>query len=300
MRVFVTGATGYLGSAVVAELVRGGHDVVGLVRSPGSEARARELGAETVVGSVEDPASWEERAAGADALLHLAFDYDDPVATDRAAIDALLGAARAGTGESIVVYTSGCWVVGNTGEDPADESVELDPAGIVAWRPDHERHVLGASGVRVATAVVRPGMVYGGAGGIVTGFFESAERTGAAEYVGDGHNRWSFVHREDLAALYRRIVERRAEGVFHGVDGRPVRLIDAARVASEAAGAGGEVRSIPLEEARESMGPMADALTLDQFLTAPRARALGWRPARPSFVDAAGGAWREYRAIAER
>lgn len=297
MRVFVTGATGYIGSAVVGALARAGHDVTGLVHSPGSADVARELGADPVIGAVEDPDTYQDRAAEADALVHLAFDFGAPVETDRAAIETLLDAARGARGERVVVYTSGCWVVGDTGDTPADEDAELDPPEIVAWRPDHERHVLGASGDDgVVTAVVRPGMVYGGTGGIVTGLSESADRTGAAEFVGSGENRWSLVHREDLAEAYREIVERGAEGVFHVVDASPVRVIDAARAASEAAGAGGEVRSIPLERARESLGPMADALVLDQVLSAQRVRDLGWRPERASFLDAAGGAYREYRA----
>lgn len=297
MRVFVTGSTGYIGSAVVGALAGAGHDVVGLVHSPGSESTARDLGAEPVVGAIEDPATYEEAAADADALVHLAFDFDTPVETDRAAIETLLDAARGATGERIFVYTSGCWVLGDTGDQPADESAEVDPPQVVAWRPAHEDHVIGASADDgVVTAVVRPGMVYGGTGGIVTGLFQSAERTAAAEFVGDGWNRWSLVHREDLADLYRRIVEEKAEGLFHAVDGSPARVIEVARTASELAGAGGETRSIPLEDARESMGAMADALVLDQVLSANRARELGWAPARASFLDAAGGAYREYRA----
>ena len=123
----------------------------------------------------------------------------------------------------------------------------------------------------------------------------AAAETGAARFVGDGENHWSMIHRNDLATLYLRIVEERAAGIFHGVDDSPTRVIDIARAASEAAGAGGETRSVPVEEARESLGQVADTLLLDQTLVTHRGEEIGWKPAHASFVEGAGAAWREYR-----
>jgi nucleoside-diphosphate-sugar epimerase len=142
-------------------------------------------------------------------------------------------------------------------------------------------------------------MVYGGSGSVTAQLFLSAEEEGASVYVGDGENRWSMVHREDLARLYRMIVEARAPGVFHGVDDHPVRLREAARAASMAAGAAGATRRLPLEEARASMGPMADALVMDQWLVARRAADLGWAPERASFVEEAAAAYEELKATRE-
>lgn len=295
-RVFVTGATGYVGSAVVAALRAAGLAVVGLSRSTAGAERVRALGAEPVTGAIEDPAGWKAAAATADALVHAAFDRDAPAERDAAAIEALLEVARAGGRH--LVYTSGCWVLGETGADPADEGAPVDhPAEIVAWRPAREAEVLAADGEGgAASAVVRPGMVYGGGGGLVAGLFETAVEAGAAQYLGKGDNRWSLVHRDDLGRLYATIVERRASGVFHGVDGWPVTVAEAARAASEAAGKGGRTRSVPVWMARRVVGAMADALVLDQALAAPRSRALGWAPERPSFPEAAAEAFAEWEA----
>ena len=299
MRVFMTGASGYIGSAVARELVRAGHEVTGLHHREESAEVVRAAGARPVRGDIADPATYAETAAGHDVLIHLAADYEDQEAADTAAVDTLIEAARSHMiRDAHLIYTSGCWVLGDTGGTPADEDYPADhPAEIVAWRPAHEERVLGMTGEGsdLTATVIRPGVVYGGVAGLVTPVFASAAEEGAARFVGDGENHWSMVHRNDLATLYLRVVEERASGIFHGVAGSPIRVIDVARAASEAAGAGGETRSVPLEEARRSAGQVVDALLMDQTLVTHRAEEVGWSPAYPSFVAGAGAAWREYR-----
>ncbi|HEU4463774.1 MAG TPA: NAD-dependent epimerase/dehydratase family protein [Gemmatimonadota bacterium] len=299
MRVFMTGASGYIGSAVARELVRAGHEVTGLHHSEESVEVVRAAGATPIRGDIADPATYTETASEHDVLIHLAADYENLVPADAAAVDTLIEAARSHMiRDAHLIYTSGCWVLGDTGGTPADEDFPADnPAEIVAWRPAHEERVLGmpGEGSDLTATVIRPGMVYGGVAGLVTPMFASASEEGAARFVGDGKNQWSMVHRNDLATLYLRVVEERASGIFHGVDGSPVRVIDVAGAASEAAGAGGRTRRVPVEEARESLGPAADALLLDQTLVTHRAEEVGWKPAHPSFVEGAGAAWREYR-----
>lgn len=303
MRVFITGASGYIGSAVARELVRAGHEVTGLHHREESADIVRAAGATPVRGDIADPATYAEVAAGHDVLIHLAADYEDQMPADAAAVDTLIEAARSHMiRDAHLIYTSGCWVLGDTGGSPADEDYPVErPAEIVAWRPAHEERVLGmpGEGSDLTATVIRPGMVYGGVAGLVTPMFASAAEENAARFVGDGRNHWSMVHRNDLATLYLRVVEERASGIFHGVDGSPIRVVDVARAASEAAGAGGETRIVPVEEARASLGPVADAILLDQTLVTHRAEEVGWSPAYPSFVAGAGAAWREYR-LAER
>ena len=299
MRVFLTGASGYIGSAVARELVRAGHEVTGLHHLEESADTVRAAGATPMRGDIADPATYAEAAAGHDVIVHLAADPGDRAAADAAAVDTLIEAARSHMiRDAHLVYTSGCWVLGDTAGAAADEDYPADhPAEIVAWRPAHEERVLGipGEGSDLTGTVVRPGNVYGGVDGLVTPLFATAAETGAARFVGNGENRWSMIHRNDLATLDLRIVEERASGIFHGVDDSPTPVIDVARAASEAAGAGGDTRSVPVEEARESLGQVADTLLLDQTLVTHRGEEIGWKPAHASFVEGAGAAWREYR-----
>lgn len=293
MKVFVTGATGYIGSAIVSELAAVGHQVVGLTRSTDNVSRVEALGARAVVGDLGDAGSLLPELGAVDALIHAAADESDArVEVDRAAVDALV---EAGSGRpSILVYTSGCFVLGETGDEPADEDASTESAPeIVAWRVAHEKRVLEAAGSGLATAVVRPGMVYGGQRGMFAGFFESAEQDGAAEMVGDGANRWSPVYRGDVARLYRMIVEAEATGIFHCAE-QPELVETLAAAASAAAGAGG-TRHVPVEEARREMGAFADALTMDQVVGCDRARSFGWVPRHAPFVDSADSLYREWK-----
>jgi len=296
MRVFVTGGTGYIGSAVVSALAAADHDITGLVRSGTSARKLQALGAKALLGDIHDPGSYEHVLSAHDAMIHMAFDYSgDTVQADRATIEEFLQAAAEADAPRVVVYTSGCWVLGDTGDEPAAEDASLDPAEIVAWRPEHEELVLSAATDSLSTSVIRPGIVYGGGGGLTAAFFESAVNTGAAEYVGEGDNRWTLVHRDDLAVLYRVAIEKRAGGVLHGVDESPLTVKEIAAAASKAAGADGATRSIPVDEARQEMGGMADALCLDQALSASQSHQLGWRAERPAFPESAGAAFTEWK-----
>lgn len=298
MRVFVMGATGYIGAAIVGEFLRAGHEVTGLVRSKEGASRLEALGAKAVIGDLRDPSTYRSVAAQHEALIHTAFEFTLEGATgDRTAVDTLLAAAKEGGRAEIVIYTSGTFVLGNTGHEPADEGAPTDhPAELVAWRPAHEQMILDGATDRLATAVIRPGIVYGGKGGTIGWFFETAVKEGAVRYVGDGRNRWSLVHRDDVARLYRVVAEKRARGIFHSVDGAPTRVAEVARLASEAAGKGGATRSLPLEEARKKMGAFADALCLDQVVGARRSAELGWTPAHRSFRESVLAAFEEWRA----
>lgn len=261
---------------------------------------------EWVFGDIREPHSFEKAAAACDASVHLAVEYGPETATlDLLAVETLLAAAQVHDGPRTFVYTSGVWVLGATGEHGADESYPIDhPAAAVAWRPAHERHVLAADGERLVTAVVRPGMVFGRKGGLIDRFFTDTQAEGAAVVVGDGTNRWSAVHVDDVAALYVALLEKAhttvrglspRDRVFHAMSGSAERVDDIARAASLAAGGRGSVRHWPVAEARATLGPMADALALDQVVRAGRSeRVLGFRPRVLAFVPYAPEAFREY------
>jgi nucleoside-diphosphate-sugar epimerase len=296
MKVFVTGGTGYIGSAVVRHLVRSGHQVTGLVRSVERQAQVARLGARGVVGDIKSPSSYVAVAAEHEALVHIGFEYGEHAVTaDRTALESLIAAARSAGAPRSVIYTSGCLVVGKAGNAPAYEDASTAQPIFNTWRPAHERVAVEAATAGVATSVIRPGWVYGGDGGLVAGYFQTAIEEGAAAHVGDGQNRLPLVHRDDLAELYRLVVEQRATGIFHGVDASRERVVDLAAAASRAAGKGGATRSIPLAEAKQAMGLFAEAMVVDQVLGSRRAQALGWKHRAP-FVQIAAQAFAEWQS----
>lgn len=296
MRVFVTGATGYVGSAIVRELARAGHEVAGLTRREDKASYVEELGGRAVIGDLRDVLSFRAEAEAADALVHAAAEESDARAdVDSAAVDALMGAAEEGRA-SVLVYTSGCFVLGETGDEPANEDASTDGAPeMVAWRPPHEDRVLTAGGAGLATSVVRPGMLYGGTEGAFASFFASAERDGAAEFVGDGANRWSPVYRGDVARLYRMIVEREGQGIFHCAE-RPELVGKLAMAASRAAGGEGATERVRVEKAREEMGAFADALAMDQVVGCARSHEFGWAPEHAPFLESVDEVFREWKS----
>jgi nucleoside-diphosphate-sugar epimerase len=275
MRVFLTGATGYIGAAVTEKLIAAGHHVAGLARSEASARALERLGAEAARGGLEDPPVISAAARAADAVIHLAFAPSaDAPRLDRLAVDTILS-ALAGSGKPFL-YTSGVWVMGNTGGHVADEATPVNPTALVAWRPPHEQLVLNAKGVR--GIVIRPGMVYGRGGGLVGRLFRPDE-CGVVHYIGTGENRWSFIHVDDLADLYVLALQAPAGSLYFAVAGPAVAI----SVVAQAAAHGAPVEGIPLEVARQSMGEVADALALDCMVSARKAMAeLGWKPgARP-------------------
>ncbi|MEN8375433.1 MAG: NAD-dependent epimerase/dehydratase family protein [Gemmatimonadota bacterium] len=298
MRVFLTGATGFIGGAVAKALLRAGHEVTALLRSPHKRGGLEALGARVRQGDIGVSGTYAAEAARHDVVVHVAMaDGADKAIADRVAVDTFLAALHAGAAARRFVYTSGCWVLGDTGGLPAAEDASTDgAAALVRWRPAHERAVLAGSGANATTVVLRPGLVYGGAGSLTADWYRGAELHGAVPLVGDGANHWSFVELADLGALYVALVESETTGVVHGVDNAPVRALDAATAASVAAGAEGRVRHLTLEQGRASLAAVADALTMDQVMVTERAAEIGWNPGCGSYlacVERAYGEWRE-------
>jgi nucleoside-diphosphate-sugar epimerase len=302
MRIFITGATGYIGAAVLDALVRGGHDVTALVRDNEKAARVSARGGHPVIGNLADPASFNGSAEAQDGYVHAAFDYasNRGPAIERAALEAMIAAAkRPRTGGAVtaprrfIIYTSGVWILGRAPEAIAEDA-PVHPIAMASFRPEHERLVLDA-GDRVRTVVVRPGVVYGGGRGMVGDIFKAATQ-GLVRVVGDGNNRWPLVYDRDLADLYARlVVNHDAAGVFHANDEADERVNDLVAAISPYLSVRPDVRHVPIEEARTKMGPYADALALDQVVRSPRARALGWTPTLHSVAGNAARLLEEWR-----
>jgi len=302
MRIFLTGATGYIGSAVMDALLRSGHDVTALVRDPERADHLSRRGVQPIVGELSNPAYYKGAAEAADAIVHTALESSKrKEKVDRLAIDALLAAAgrRAATGASAsFVYTSGSWVLGDT-QGQATEASLLNPTALVAWRPEHERIVLEAAGGGIRTAVIRPGIVYGGARGIIGDLLKDASN-GLVRVVGTGRNHWACIYDRDLADLYVRVATMDdAAGIFHANDEADERVDDIVEAIAAQAKMRPDVRHVPIEEARSKMGPYADALALDQIVRSPRARALGWAPTLHSVSGSAARLLEEFRTARE-
>jgi nucleoside-diphosphate-sugar epimerase len=297
MRIFLTGATGYVGSAVTDALLRSGHEVTALVRDPEKAERVTRRGVHAIVGELSRPASYAAAAEAADSIVHAALDGSThKQKVDRLAIDTLVGAAarRAAAGvPATVVYTSGTWVLGETHD--ATEETPLNPIPLVAWRPEHEQLVLDAARQGVRPVVLRPGIVYGGARGIVGDLLKDAAN-GLVRVVGTGQNHWACIYDRDLADLYVRVSTiGDAAGVFHANDEADESVDDIVAAISQHATMTPDVRHMPIDEARKKMGLYADALALDQIVRSPRARALGWTPTLRSVAGSVARLLEEFR-----
>ncbi|MEN6527443.1 MAG: NAD-dependent epimerase/dehydratase family protein [Candidatus Polarisedimenticolia bacterium] len=299
MNVFVTGAAGFVGSAVAAAFARAGHDVRGLTRNPAKRALLAAMEVEAVVGSMQSPASYRDVAARCEVLVHAAIEYGpESWSLDRKTIETLLGTARPGA-PRLVVYTSGVWVHGESRGRTMDETTPIAPPPFVARRAEHEALVRGADDGRgLRTLVVRPGCVYGGAGGLTAAWFDGALKGGAARIVGHGENHWAMVHRDDLARVYVLAAESWLGGeTIDVVDGAETTVLDCARAASEAVGAGGRTVATDLDEALRAMGPIAECLALDQRIDGSKVRGLlGWTPRHRGFAAGAARYARSFRA----
>ena len=188
MRIFLTGATGYIGSAVLDSLMRAGHHVTALVRGAEATARLRARGVTPVVGDLAEPATYRGAASLCEGAIHAASESSARgPELDRLAIETFLAHAK-----GFFIYTSGVWVLGNSKE--ATEESAVNPAEHVCWRPPHERIVLDGATNGLRTLVVRPGIVYGGSRGIVADLLKDAAN-GLVRVIGTGDNHWALVYR---------------------------------------------------------------------------------------------------------
>lgn len=286
MRIFVTGASGFIGSAVVPELVNAGHEVVGLARSDASADALVAAGVAVHRGDLTDPDNLRAGAADADGVIHLAFvhdftDYEQAGETDRIAIEAL-GAALAGSGRPLVV-TSGLAGFPDATEDDAPPPGSLRRSEVAA-------QALVPHGVRVSVVRLPPSVHGEGDHGFVPRLISIASEKGVAAYVGDGSNRWSAVHRLDAARLFRIAVEEAPAGARlqaigdDGISGREI---------AEAIGRGLDVPviSIPGDQALDHFGWIGTFFSLDARASGALTRQrFDWAPTQPGLLaDLAAG-----------
>lgn len=293
MRIFLTGGTGYIGSAVLDALAKTGHRVDALVRNSEKAAQVQARGATPVLGDASQPASYADAAAAADAVVLTAFE-DSPRGVDIDALTLETVLATPVRPGRVLVYTSGIWILGPAPQS-VDETTPVKPIELVEWRPAREQRVLDAATAGWRTVVIRPGIVYGGTRGIVGDLLQDAANS-LIRVVGPGDNHWPLVYDRDLADLYLRVITNpEASGVYHANDEGDETVNDIVAAISEHAKTEPSVRHVPLAEARKKMGPYADALALDQIVRSPRARALGWHPSLHSVSGNAARLFEEWK-----
>ena len=284
MRVFVTGATGFIGSAVVRELIGAGHQVLGLARSDAAAQSLVATGAAAHRGSLEDLESLRSGAEGADGVIHTAFIHDfsnyGPAAeADRRAIE-ILGSTLAGSDRPLIV-TSGTLLAQRQGPLATEQDTH-NPN--FPRKSEDAALALAARGVRASLLRLPPSVHGNGDHGFVPHLISIAREKGVSAFIGDGLNRWPAVHRLDAAHLYRLILEKRSAGAtYHGVadEGVPTREI------AEAIGRGLNVPvlSKSQEAAADHFGWIARFFGIDGPASSAQTREqLGWRPVQPGLI----------------
>ena len=273
MEILLTGATGYIGKAVLARLLSEGHTVTAVVRSESSADEVRSAGATALHGDLSDAEWLREQLEASDGAIHTAAGGDaGDEAMNKAVLDAV-EAVYAGTARRYV-HTGGVWTYGCG--DAITEETPSDPPGITAWRVPLEQRILGSE---VSAAVVQPGIVYGRGTGIPAALLGGPRQDGALVLIGSGDQHWTTVHVDDLAELYVTVLTSEVTGPVIGAGG------DNPTVAELGAAAGDAVPGSD-EEAADRLGPaFAEALLLDQQASGAKARDLGWTPTRPTLVD---------------
>ncbi|HEX4563363.1 MAG TPA: SDR family oxidoreductase [Solirubrobacteraceae bacterium] len=284
MRVFLTGASGFIGSAIVPELTGAGHEVVGLARSDASAAAIAAAGAEVHRGELEDLDGLRAAAAASDGVIHTAFIHDFSRMQDAGRVDLraveTFGAALEGSGRPLVIAAGGPGRAATERDEPVASAAgsHRDPA-------ERRALALAERGVRSSVVRLSPSVHGEGDHGFVPMLIAIARGEGVSAYIGDGSNRWPAVHRLDAANLFRLALEAAPAGsALHGVadEGVPTRAI--AEVIGRHLGV--PVVSISREEADGHFGFLGAFFSLDMAASSVITREmLGWKPTRPGLIE---------------
>ncbi|WP_410566205.1 NAD-dependent epimerase/dehydratase family protein [Amycolatopsis sp. cmx-4-61] len=290
MKIFLTGATGYIGSVIAEKLLQAGHEVVGLARSDSSAEKLKRQGIEPHRGDLRDPRALTEAAQAADGVIQNAFDFAADFATAGAseanAVFTFIEALR-GSGKPLV-FTSGTGGLGDTGKTIYDEETPVPPSDsptikALQVRFDTEKTVIDAADVR--GVVLRPPNVYGRSGGraVLSMIRAASRKLGAVPYAVDAaDNLWTLVHVDDLADLFVLAVAKAPSGELFHVGARSgLRTQDLAVAMSHGLGLGGRTVALERAELAEALGaePLADYWSTNSQISGEKARrVLGWHP----------------------
>jgi len=279
MRIFLLGATGSIGSAVLRELLSAGHHVTALCRSDTAAKAVSDQGAAVQRGDMRQPEEWSEALKGQDVVIHAAITFDDEmVAADRIVVDTILSAANHRSTPLRVVYTGGCWLYGDTQGRIATENDGFAP--LLAFRAmlDHAHLLMNAPAL--VTATLHPAMVYHEEGGVFDGMLADIKANRPVEIWGSRDIRWPLIHRTDLAIAYRLLAERPdLTGHFNAVAQTGVTIGEIAATLSRTHHHDGRQTCLPRMAVLAREGHWAEGPMLDQRLSSARLmQATGWSP----------------------
>lgn len=293
-RVFVTGATGYLGSAIAARIAKAGHEVYGLTRQAERASALDAMGVRPVIGDLDDPSTFLSALKNCDSVVHAAIARNDADLLDMHALEAIRDAAEDGRVRRLL-YTSGLWVYGDTAGRVVDESTPLNPVQLVKWRAAHEEIALDLVDHEVSVVVFRPGIAYGEYRGILGAMFNMAREKREVVWPGTGEQHWSLVHREDVAEAYRLGLDYARGGERYVlVNETPVTARQIAEAVAQASGV--QSHGWDAEEVIRRLGAFGEALMTDIRATSGLARReLGWVPRHGSFLTEIGNVHREWQ-----
>jgi len=291
MKVFMTGASGYIGGSVAAALIAAGHQVSGLARSDETAAALAKRGIAPVRGTLDDAGALAQAARAADATVNAAN------AGHRGAAEAMVK-ALAGTGKAFV-HTSGSSIVGTRAQGEFveaifDEDTPFAPTPYRAPRVEIDAMVRVAAADNVRAVVIAPSLIYGRGRGLnphsiqVPWLIDVARKYGVAKHIGSGENRWANVHIDDLVTLYLLAIEKAPAGAFYFAENGENSMREMCEAISRMLGFGGRTQSMTVDEAAHEWGesPANDTMGSNSRVRAKRARAeLMWRPMGPSLID---------------
>lgn len=288
MRVFLTGATGFVGSHSLRRLVEAGHEVMALLRPlPGRPPPFQHEQVRWISADLREAKVITQHAREADAVLHTAAEHDgDMQDVDLIAIDAIAKGLR--NSGKVFINTSASVVYGDTGPSPRNETDPIvSPFPARAWRVTHDERVVDLASEGIRSVVIRPPTIYGWAGGIILSRINHAARTGTALYVGDGSPIWSTIHVDDLIDAYLAVIAHdTACGVFNIASDERLGRREFAEAVARLLGPGIVASSVDPETARREQGELALMGTINQIISANRAKTgLSWHAQRPSLVE---------------
>ena len=285
MKVFVLGGTGLIGSAIVAEITRRSHHVVALSRSENSDEKLTALGTESRRGDLAEPSHWADFAVSCDAIIQVAATFGDDMGdVDAKAMSAIVKAAESLSEPVRLIYTGGCWLYGETGDEVATEERPFDPLPSFAWMVSHSEMLLNAANLNAV--IVHPAMVYDVAdGGVFRRYISAAKAGRPLEIWGSAQTRWPLIESGDLASAYCDLLERpELVGHYNAAAEEGVPVGEIVSKVAESFQSQLEPLLVNVNDAVAKNGAWAKGPTLDQQMSAQKLKiATGWNPKKNDY-----------------